>query len=264
MKPLIIIPTYIRKNSELKVLQKCLSTCWESCDAEILMVDDASPIGRGTMDSILGWAKSYTNEVSLTHREINEGFSKTVNVGLAKALAEGRDACLVNSDIEFAEKGWLEQAQKTEADVVGALLLYPNLLIQHAGIYFSLITRSFDHRFKGCAPNLPAAQKEIECPVTGALQFIRHKVLVDVGIYDEAFRMGFEDVDFMIRSIKSGYKSVYNPKIKAIHHESLFRKGKAKSLKIAGWENDSFFTLIKKHKDVDLKGVAPTMFEHAF
>ena len=182
-----------------------------------------------------------------------------MNIGLQRALDEDKDAVLVNSDIEFVEYGWLEAMQDTDAGIVGALLLYPNYLIQHAGIYFSILTRAFTHRFTGCPPNLPAALVETECQVTAALQYIKHEVLADIGIYDEEFKLGMEDVDFTIRAIKAGHKSIYNPKVKAIHHESLVRGDK--SDKIAQWEHDSYVHLRKKWHGVDFSDVAPNMME---
>lgn len=250
--PLIIIPTYIVKQKHGEILTQCLSTCRESTDAEIYVIDDGSPTGA---EDYLAKAKQELDRFTYAIKEENTGFSSTVNIGLARALNEGRDAVLVNADIEFKEYGWLEKMDESDADIVGGLLLYPNYLIQHAGIYFSKITRNFSHRFSGCPPTLPAAQHEEYCPVTGALQFIRHSVLQDVGVYDEDFKLGFEDVDYMIRAIAAGHRSLYNPEVKAVHHESLFRG--EKSDKIRQWETDSLVTLLTKYEDYDFEGIAP-------
>lgn len=257
LKPLLIIPSYLSSQQHANVLAKCVGTLRISVtDPDILIVDDCSPIAK--IDEFYSDLEEWCDgEVSVFRKDENSGFSSSVNIGLARALSEGRDACLINADIEFVEKEWMVEAQKTEADIVGALLLYPNLLIQHAGIYFSKITRTFHHRFVGSPPNLPLAQIPVECPVTGALQYIRHSVLKDVGVYDEIFKLGFEDVDFMIRAIQAGHRSVYNPKVKAIHHESLFRK--QKNDKLRRWEQESLVTLLRRYKDTDFSGVVPTM-----
>ena len=63
----------------------------------------------------------------------------------------------------------------------------------------------FEHRFR-CAPgNLPEALVKTVCPVTGAFQYIRPEVLEQVGIYDPAFRMGCEDVDYDLRVFQAGF-----------------------------------------------------------
>lgn len=254
---LLIIPSYLKTNTHAKVLSKCVGTLRETTEDTILIVDDCSPVKE--KDKFYRELSDWVENVEYEIQPRNKGFSSTVNVGLKRALNEGLDACLVNADIEFKEKGWLEEAQNTDADIVGALLFYPNMIIQHAGIFFSLFSRTFDHRYKGSAPNLPAAQIPTECPVTGALQFIRHDLLKDIGLYDEEFRLGMEDVDYCLRAIQAGHKSVFNPNVKAIHHESLFRG--EESEKMREWESDSRLRLFQKYSDVDFKGIAPTMME---
>ncbi len=225
---------------------------------ELLVIDDGSGEEWHSMYKDL---ESWTDNCKVHLKEENSGFSSTVNIGLARALAEQRDACLINADIEFTHKDWLQKMQETEADIIGAKLLYPNGIIQHAGVYFSHITRVFDHRFKGSLHSLPAANKPAKCPVTGALQYLRHNVLKDIGIYDEEFRMGHEDVDFMIRAIKFGHNSIYNPEVVAVHHESLFRG--PGSNKVKTWELESFQLLLTKYKDENFTGIAPTMWEES-
>ena len=164
----------------------------------------------------------------LIAKPVNEGFSKTVNVALRQALEAGQDAVLVNAEVEFIDSGWLDvmRARVGEDDapasVVGARLLYPSGLIQHGGIFFSLL-HVFDHRFRYAPADLPEALYALTAPVTGALQLIRHEALTEVGLYDESFQMGLEDVDFCLRVFESGRSCVYEPTVRAFHHESLFR-----------------------------------------
>lgn len=261
-KPLLIIPSYVANDKHIRILGTCIASLRASTDAPLLIVDDGSPMSDEDKSMIYFDAiKAGYDDTEIHLKEENTGFSSTVNVGLQKALDNNQDAVLINADIEFREHEWLENMVNSEADIVGGLLLYPNQLIQHAGIYFSILTRGFAHRFASAPGNCPAALKPCECPVTGALQFIRHSVLEDVGLYDEDFKMGYEDVDFMIRAIQAGHKSLYNPEVKAIHHESLFRKDK--SDKIKRWETESIVCLLKKYRNVDFTGVAPTLMERA-
>lgn len=254
---LIVIPAYIAKKNHAKVLHKCIHSIREGSDNEILLVDDCSPFIEQINELYPFLKKEY--DVSVFYKELNEGFSKTVNVGLRKALEEKRNVLLLNADIEFNNNVWLKELEQTEADIVGALLLYPNNIIQHGGIYFSAITRNFDHRFKGAPYNLPAAQKECKCPVTGALQYIKLDVLEKTGLYDEEFRLGYEDVDFMIRAISDGFKSLYNPKVIAIHHESLIRAKDNTNETHKEWQKNSLKHLVVKYQNVNFSGIAPTM-----
>lgn len=228
--------------------------------AGVLVIDDGSP-APSLVDEIED-AKSRLH-FDLDRKAENEGFSRTVNVGLRRALDEGRDAVLANADMVFTDDGWLQaltQQQRRDgrpAEVVGALLLYPTDLIQHAGIFFSLLHRCFEHIYKYAPYNLPEAQKARACPVTGALQFIRHATLVEVGVYDEEFRLGWEDVDYCIRTFLAGGECVYTPDARAYHLESLFR-GRP-SPKVADWQSRSWLYFVEKYKRQSFAQFVPSV-----
>lgn len=249
MSALVVIPVYLREPRDLEVtLQTIESVRVTEPDVEILVVDDCSPA-----TALLDALASYTVKHGFTlHRKPeNTGFSKTVNIGLGQALDWDKDAILLNADITCLEPGWVKLMQDQldtkgrPASIVGALLLYPNGLIQHGGIYFSLLTRSFDHRYRFGPGELPEAAQTALCPVTGAFQFVRHECLEAVGLYDEDFQMGYEDVDFCLRVFESGRECIYQPRVRAVHHESLFR-GRADE-KLDDWQSESLRTLMRKH-----------------
>jgi GT2 family glycosyltransferase len=238
---LCVIPAFLRNEGELEVLMKCLvSLSATAPDAKVLVVDDHSP-ERGLVDTLglicdeLGF--------ELVRKPENTGFSPTVNVGLRQALIAGYDACLVNADIEFIDHGWLDRMRdRTDtlgrpAAVVGARLLYPNGLIQHGGVFLSLLNREWMHRFQYAPNDLPEALVACRCPVTGALQFIRHETLDAVGVYDEAYRMAYEDVDYCLRVFEAGLECIYEPSVRAWHLESFFRS--KPSPQIRQWTLDS-------------------------
>ena len=170
--------------------------------------------------------------IALVSNDENSGFSATVNAGLEFALATERDAVLVNADIEFLEPGWLERmrartdTQGRPAAVVGARLLYPNGLIQHAGIFLSPLHRDWLHRFQYGPADLPEALTPTRCPVTAALQLIRYETLEQIGLYDETYKMCFEDLDYCLRVFEAGLECIYEPTVVATHREKFFR-GKA-------------------------------------
>jgi GT2 family glycosyltransferase len=249
VKPLAVVPTYLRSAEDLDVALTAIGSLHATADTDILVVDDGSPAPE-LVEALEAATEGFQAEVH--RKETNSGFSKTVNVGLLRARKEGRDAVLVNADVEFFQSGWLERMQQQErsngeglASIVGARLLYPNGLIQHAGVYFSILTRSFGHIYQYGPGDLPEALWARRCPVTAALMFIRHECMDGIGLYDEGFQMGFEDVDYCIRAFKSGRECVYQPKVLAFHHESLFR-GRP-SPKIADWQARSFVRIMRKY-----------------
>jgi GT2 family glycosyltransferase len=256
---LAIVPTYLREHSELDVLLKCLVSLQASApEAQVLVVDDHSPDA-----SLARLAELATAELgqAFVRKEANSGFAATVNVGLEVALASGADAVLVNADVEFPQAGWLavmkerRDTRGRSAAVVGARLLYPNGLIQHAGVYFSLLQRGFAHRFLHGPGDLPEALVPCRCPVTGALQLIRHGTLATVGLYDETFGLGFEDMDYCLRTFAAGLDCIYEPGALAIHHESLFRGNS--NQRIDGMHKRSNDRLREKYLHTDMSAWTP-------
>lgn len=129
------------------------------------------------------------------------------------------------------------------------------LVVHNSGIYFSLVTRTFDHFYKYGPGNLPEALEKRVCPVTGAFQFIRHQTLETVGLYDSRFSMGWEDVDYCIRTFLAGECCIYNPNIRGFHHEMMFR-GRP-SEKVRDWQNKSFLYLCVKYQKQSFAGLVP-------
>jgi len=227
MPALAIVPTYLRKPVEFELLLRCLVSLTQTApDVTPVVVDDGSPAPE-----LVAQLEPLTREVGarLVRKPQNTGFSKTVNTGLAIARDEGRDALLVNQDVQFVGPGWYEAMDAccgpdgAPAAVVGAKLLFPNMLLQHAGVYYSRFKRGFDHRWRMGPCDLPEADVPAAVPVTGALQLIRHASLVEIGLYDESFDMGWEDVDYCVRTFAAGRFCMYEPKAVALHHESLIR-----------------------------------------
>jgi GT2 family glycosyltransferase len=255
-----VVPTYLRTPEDLDVLLRCLVSLRETApQADVLVVDDRSPAA-----DLVDMIEHAGDElgIELRRRPVNGGFSRAVNVGLRRALDEGRDAVLVNADIEFHEQRWLEpMLERTDttgapAAVVGARLLYPNGLLQHAGVYYSALHRFWSHRYALGPGDLPEALMPCRCPVTGALQLIRHECLADVGLYDESFRMGWEDVDYCLRVFAAGRECIYEPTACAMHAESLFRSRTGEGQD--DWQNESWRALGRKYAATDLSAFMPS------
>lgn len=260
-RALVIIPTYIRTDDDFDTTITAIRSVMDTQPGvEILCVDDGSP-NKALVDALEQLED--VDAFSVFRKTENTGFSKTVNVGLQRALDEGRDAVLLNADVEITTPYWLNVMRKTHDDrgrpaaVVGALLMFPDDLIQHAGIYFSVLTRTFDHIFKYAPMNLPEAHQMRTCPVTGAFQFIRHSTLEKVGIYDEDFFMGWEDVDYCLRTFMADESCVMHPDVRAYHFEQKFR-GRP-SPKVADWQAKSWMHLSAKYASANFDQYVPTI-----
>ena len=117
---------------------------------DILIVDDCSP-QPWLVDVFEDRYERYDFELSASRRT---RASRARSTSASSRPDEGREAVLLNADIVMRTPGWLTHCRRATgspgkpAGLVGALLLYPNGLIQHAGLYFSKIANMFEHRFR--------------------------------------------------------------------------------------------------------------------
>jgi len=259
MSVLGVMPVYVKDQRTYELTLTAASSFFATTplnrlyDPGLLLVDDGSP-DRDAVEAL------FEGGFAIGERPENLGFAKTVNEGLSLALGTGHDALLVNADMEFSDNGWLEAMLDTDADIVGSKLLYPSGLVQHAGIYYSFYTRLFSHIGRFAPADTPELNVERECPVTGALMLIRHHVLEKIGLFDETFGFGFEDVDYCLTAIQAGLKVVYQPKAVALHHESAFRGPKPPDW-IKERMDQSWNYFQEKHAGTDIASLVPTLLD---
>jgi len=254
---LVVIPVFMREPPDFAVTLAAVESVHRTASDQprVLLVDDCSP-ARALVLELAAERQRFGFE--LRRNKVNEGFSRSVNVGLRMALAEGEDAVLVNADVEILTPGWDRIMRDQDAAVVGALLLYPGeQLIQHAGTFFSLLTRIWDHRFRFAPATLPEALVPCRCPVTAAFQYIRHSTLEAVGVYDPEFRMAWEDVDYCLRVFDAGLDCLYAPEVRALHHESIFR-GRA-DRHLDEWQSKGLARLTDKHRHTNFAQWVPEL-----
>ncbi|WP_267425030.1 glycosyltransferase family 2 protein [Methylobacterium sp. GC_Met_2] len=157
-------------------------------------------------------------------------FSDLSNRGAAAAT--GPVLLFLNNDIEVLEPDWLTEmvrhAVRPEIGAVGAKLLYPDRTIQHGGIVLG-IGGVAGHSHLG----VPDADPGYFCrmviahevsAVTGACLAMRADVFRQVGGFDAAaLKVAFNDVDLCLKIRRAGYRIVWTPFARLIHHESKSR-----------------------------------------
>ena len=142
----------------------------------------------------------------------------------------------LNNDIEAIRDGWLESMRdklcRDDVGIVGAVLLYPDETIQHAGIV--LVIGIADHYLKGetyrspyhfrhTSSNVPAVVTRDFSAVTAACLMIKRDLFDAVGGFDENFAVGFGDVEICLRVRNQGYKVICDGEAVLTHHESISR-----------------------------------------
>lgn len=150
---------------------------------------------------------------------------------LAAEQASGEVLVFLNDDTLAADPGWLGCAVATlglpEVGVVGARLLYGDGSIQHAGVVTSH-EQGAVHEGRGMLAdeggylgrNLVLRSA---AAVTGACLVTRRAVFENVGGFDPAWPVDWNDIVYCLAVRKAGWRVVYDPKVRLYHLESKTR-----------------------------------------
>lgn len=150
------------------------------------------------------------------------------------AQARGEYLLLLNNDTEVITPGWiealLEHAQRPEVAVAGCRLLYPDDLVQHAGVIVGIgsFAGHAHHLLPADHPGYMARPHLLQnvSAVTFACAMMRSAVYAELGGMDAAnLAVAYNDVDFCLRAREKGYLMVYTPHAQLYHHESRTRGG---------------------------------------
>src|SRR6266511_1964694 len=142
--------------------------------------------------------------------------------------ARGGLLCFLNDDTDVISSDWLSvmvaHVLQERVAAVGAMLIYPNGRIQHAGAILGaggIAAHTGRGRPRGTRGYHDRAlvDQDVSC-VTGACMLVRRDVFVQVGGFDEALAIAFNDVDFCLRLRKAGWRIVWTPGAELYHRES--------------------------------------------
>lgn len=222
----ILIPT----RDKLEVLQACVESVRQRTDYpawEILIVDNLS-CEPGTLE----WLIQIQQDPRIRVIVYPEEFNYSAINNFAVEHARGDILVLLNNDIEVIDHEWLTEmvghAVRPHIGAVGAKLLYPNGMVQHAGVVLGIGgVAGHVHRYLGGSePGYAnrAISTQNYSVVTAACLAVRKAVYRQVGGLDAVnLRVAFNDVDFCIKLVKAGYRNVFTPHALLLHHESLSR-----------------------------------------
>jgi GT2 family glycosyltransferase len=221
----IVVPT--RDHAQL--LRTCVSTILDRTayqPFELLIVDNGS-VEEAAL-ALLGEMKKDPRVRVLPYPH---PFNYAAVNNFAARQAEGDILALVNNDIEVISHDWLDEmvawAAQPEVGCVGAKLYYPNDRIQHAGVILSLggvaahSHKHFPRDHPGYFYRLRVTQNL--SAVTAACLVVRKALYEEVGGFDEALAIAFNDVDFCLKVREAGYRNVWTPFAELYHHESVSR-----------------------------------------
>ena len=158
-------------------------------------------------------------------------YARMHNVAIEKIDSEF--VLLLNNDVLDFSDGWLEQMVATarlSADIgsVGGLLRYPDGMTQHGGVSFG-VGRPCRHIHLGVPADAAGYCGRLQAiqqlsALTAALLLVRRSVYVELGGFDEKrYPISYNDTDLCLKMRAAGYRSIYNPRVTAVHEESVSR-----------------------------------------
>ena len=116
---------------------------------------------------------------------------------------------------------------RPEIGIAGAILEYPNGTIQHAGVVLGMgDAAGHCGRFQRNSTLWPWLRMSRDVTaVTGAMLAMRLDLFREMGGFDEAFPVNYNDVDLCLRVRKAGLRVVCLNVGKVVHRESQTRIG---------------------------------------
>lgn len=195
---------------------------------EVIVVDN-NPAQR-----VIPWVQKEFPAVRLLASDTNVGFGQGMNLAMQQAV--GRYYFIFNPDIAIFD-GALDALvdyldQQTDIGMVGPKLLNPDRTLQYSCYRFMKPSVIFYRRLP-LIRGLGFARRAVDAYqmkdwdheeiqdvdyLLGAALFVRATAVEQVGGFDPAFFIYFEDQDWCRRFWLSGWRVVYHPDIQLIHY----------------------------------------------
>lgn len=211
----VVIPNWNGRH----LLPACLAALGEQSfsDFEIVVVDN------GSTDGSVGWIQESYPGVRVLVNQENLGFAVAVNQGIR--ASQGKYVALLNSDTRAGDHWLASLVDAAEADpqvgMCASKMLFADRMdvINSAGICLDLAGITWDCRGGEVDDDSDQDPQEVFGPCGGAALY-RRTMLEEIGLFDEDFFAYLEDVDLAWRARRAGWRALYVPAARVLHHHS--------------------------------------------
>ncbi len=222
----ILIPS----KDQGRALKKCIESIYKETNYknfEIILIDHetSEPKAVKCIDE-------FNKKEGFRVIKYSGSFNYSAMMNRAAEVSNGQVLILLNNDTEIIESGWLtelvSQVSRPEVGVAGALLLFEDRTIQHAGIHPGL-GGLMGHGHKHLAADDPGYFNRLKTvhevtAVTGACLAIEKSTWSHLGGLDETnLQVAYNDIDLCLKARSSDLRVVFTPFAKLLHHESVSR-----------------------------------------
>ena len=222
----IIVPIKDKAN----ITRRCIDSIYEKStyrNFEIILVDNNSE-EKETFEMIKEYENKYDNFKSIRLEcEFNYSY---INNEAVKA-SKGEYILFLNNDTEVMTEDFLEwmlgYSRQKHVGCVGIKLLYPDKLVQHAGVVLGYgglaghiyVTASYQDNGLFGRLVMPYNYSA----VTAACLMINKDKFLNVKGFDENLKVALNDVDLNLKLLDKGYYNVCLSNIEMMHYESKSR-----------------------------------------
>ncbi|MFK7802617.1 MAG: glycosyltransferase family 2 protein [Anaerolineae bacterium] len=229
LDPAIDISIIIVSWNVSQLLEKCLQSIYSNANElglQVIVVDS------GSADATCAMVRQKFPQVELFDMQQNVGFPAGNNIGIQAAV--GRNIYLLNPDTEIIEDALQVMLHEVESNpqlgLIGSWLQYPDGKIQSSRRRFpTIMTGLFESTWleplapKSLLDRYFMRDKPDDRPceadwVMGASMFASREAVQTVGGLDEGYFMYSEELDWCRRVKEAGFKIIWLPEAKVIHH----------------------------------------------
>ncbi len=194
-------------------------------DYQIVVLDNAS-----TNDSIQKLKKEFPEAIFIFNKE-NKGYGAGMNPGIKYALNNRADYIfLLNNDVIVSQPDFLKKlinfmGSNEKVGITGPKLLFLDGSYQKSYNYFFLaiaLELYWPAKFTKILKKLHLIQPKDNMVhkvawLNAVALLFKRKVFEDIGLMDERFFLGAEDIDLSLRAKRKGWETFYCPFSELIH-----------------------------------------------
>ena len=245
----VVVVHYGNKNDTLDCLNALNKTRTSGLEIIVYLVDN------GSKNKILLKDLKYKLKIILLNIKINRGIAVGGNLGIKTALKDKCDYIMsLNNDIIVKKDIFdvLLPYLKNNIKIVVPMLVYydkPDIIWCVNG-YLNKRFLYSKYPYMNRKINSLLLPEVIYSDFAGACMIVDSEVYSKIGLYDERYFFGVEEIEWCFRAKSHGYKLIYTTKTKVLHKVAAntgIRGSNNMTPMLAYYSSRNFFIFLKDH-----------------